>query len=420
VLRGGEVNEINELKRSGLTISQISSLTGNSRPTIRKYLAQASTPRYGPRQPRPTILDAYKPFLQERLAAGVWNAVVLHRELKERGYEGGYTVVKDFLRPQRREAQSVAVRRFETAPGHQAQVDWADLGDLTQEDGLRHKLYGFVMTLGYSRAMFCDIALNQKLPAFVRMHEAAFAYLGGVPREILYDNTKTVILKTLTEGVDGRGEVKLNPAFADFARYWGFTIRLCRPYRPQTKGKVENGIGYVRKNFLCGRDAHGLQDLSGQMRVWTGDVANVRLHGSTHRLVSEAWAEEKPHLAPTANRRAYPLVVETLRRVTRDAYVCYHNSRYSVPWQSAGKEVLVREIGAQIEIVRDNQVLACHTRSLLPHQIVTVSTHHVGIPLGGNKSGKARLSLTVRAPQVEVRSLAVYEVLADLAEREVA
>ena len=204
------MNDINELKRQGLSISQISALSGYSRPTIRKYLAQAQTPRYKPRLPRPTRLAPYLPFVEERLAAGVWNAVVLLRELKEQGYTGGYTAVKDYLRPKRREAQTVAVRRFETPPGRQAQVDWGDLGEITHADATRHKLNGFVMTLGYSRAMFCDIATDQKLPAFLRMHEAAFAALGGVPEEILYDNTKTVVLGVL--GTIGRKTV-LTEAF---------------------------------------------------------------------------------------------------------------------------------------------------------------------------------------------------------------
>ena len=419
MLRGKDVNDIIELKRQGLSISDISALTGCDPKTIRKYLDNPQTPRYGPRQQRPSRLDPFKPYLQERLAAGVWNAVVLLRELQERGYEGGYTILREFLQPLRTQARVVAVRRFETPPGQQAQADWGDLGDITAGDGTRQKLYGFVMTLGHSRAMFADIATDQKMPSFLRMHEAAFEHLGGVPAEILYDNTKTVVVKALTEGVDTRGEVKLNPTFADFARYWGFAPRLCRPYRPQTKGKVENGIGYVRKNFLCGREAHSLEELRTQMRVWTADVANIRVHGTTHRIVQEAWGEEKSALLPLANRRVYPLVVETLRRVSRDAYVCYQSNRYSVPWQLAGSHVLVRDVGEQIEILRDGQKLASHTRCSGRHQSVTVSTHHAGIPLSAPKSGKARLSLTASAPQVEVRSLAVYEALA-LGESEVA
>lgn len=410
------MKEICELKRQGLSITQISALTGCDPKTIRKYLDNQHTPTYGPRQPRPSLLDPFKPYMKERLAAGVWNAAVLLRELKERGYQGSYTILRQYLQPQRKEAHTVAVRRFETPPGHQAQVDWGDLGDITNTDGSRHKLNAFVMTLGCSRAMFCDIACDQKLPAFLRMHEAAFEYLGGVPQEILYDNTKTVVLKILTEGVDARGEVKLNPAFADFARYWGFTPRLCRPYRPQTKGKVENGIGYLRKNFLCGRDASDLSDLRQQMRLWNAQVANARVHGTTHRVVNEAWEEEKPTLQPAANRRAYPLVVECVRRVSRDAFVCFKSNRYSVPWQQAGKEVFVREVGATVEIVREEVQLAVHALCLGHQQTLVVAAHHKDIPTTAPHAGKARLSLTARAPQVEVRSLAVYEALVSLEE----
>jgi transposase len=410
------VNEIQQLRRQGLSISQISALAGCNRRTVRKYLNHPNTPTYGPRQVRPSLLDPFVPYMKDRMAAGVWNATVLLRELKERGYEGSYTILTDYLRPLRKEAHTVAVRRFETPPGHQAQVDWGDLGDITNTDGSRHKLNAFVMTLGYSRAMFCDIACDQKLPAFLRMHEAAFDYLGGVPHEILYDNTKTVVLKTLTQGVDGRGEVKLNPAFADFARYWGFTPRLCRPYRPQTKGKVENGIGYLRKNFLCGRDATDLADLRQQMRLWNAQVANARVHGTTHRVVAEAWEEEKSALQPATNRRAYPLVVECVRRVTRDALVCWKSNRYSVPWQQAGKEVLVREVGAVVEIVREEVQLAVHSLCSGHHQTLVIAAHHKDIPTTTPQGGKARLSLMVSAPQVEVRSLAVYEALLALEE----
>lgn len=411
MLRGTHVSDIQELKRQGLSISQISALTGFDRKTIRKYLDHPQPPRYGPRttpSKRPSVLEGYHTYLDERLAAGVWNAVVLLRELQERGYSGGYTVVKNYLRPKRQEAQAVAVRRFETPPGQQAQVDWADLGEITHEDGTRQKLYGFVLTLGHSRALFCDIAHDQKMASFVRLHEAAFDYLGGVPAHILYDNTKTVVLKTLTEGLDERGEVRLNPTFADFARYWGFTPRLCRPYRPQTKGKVENGISYLRKNFLCGRQASSLDDLRSQLQVWVAHVANRRVHGTTFRVVQEAWEAEKPHLHPVAAQPPYPLVVEVVRRVSRDAFVSYKTSRYSVPWQQAGKEVIVRECGDKIEIVREQQRLAVHPLQTQQHQIVIQIAHHAGIPMQDRRQGKPRLALKVSAPEVEVRSLAVY------------
>lgn len=407
------MREIQELKRQGLSVSAISTLTGYDRKTIRKYLAtEAPVPRYGPRAPRPSKLDPFKPYIEGRLQAGVWNAEVLLRELRQQGYTGGYTLVKDYLQPQRQASHEVAVRRFETPPGHQAQLDWGELGHLETPEG-RRVLYGLVCTLGHSRAMFAEVATDQTLGTLLSLHEAAFAALGGVPREILYDRMKTVVL-----GVDDRGEIRWHPVFLDFARYWGFTPRLCRAYRPQTKGKVESGIKYLRRNFLCGRTATSLPDLQQQLRVWTAEVANRRVHGTTHRVVWEAWQEERSELQPTAGRLPFPYAPEQVRRVARDAYVSYRSNRYSVPWTAAGQEVTLREIGGQLEIRHHGARLALHPLCLGKHQLLTVPAHHTGLPgaglpggVGERPGGKARINILLDGPEVEVRSLSAYEAL---------
>lgn len=421
MLRGGDVTEILELRRQGLSISQISAHTGFDRKTVRKYLHDPTIPRYGPRQVtecrRGRLLAPFTDYVDQRLSAGVWNAVVLFRELRDRGYSGGYTVVKDYLRPKRREAEAVAVRRFETAPGHQAQVDWGELGVIEFPDGSKRKMYGFVMTLGNSRAMFADACTDQKLATFLRMHEAAFEHLGGVPEEVLYDWTKTAAL-----GLDERGEVEWQSTFSDFAGYYGFTPRLCRVYRPQTKGKVESGIGYVRKSFLMaqyGQEPTSIEDLRSRLRAWTAEVANVRVHGTTHRIVREAWGEEKRHLQSIVGRppysQLYALVEEQVRIVSRDAFIAYKANRYSVPWQSAGKEVAVREKDDRIEIVRDGQVLATHVRSTDRYQTIVIAAHHADIPTvdTGRRGSKPRLALKFAAPEVEVRPLSVYEAVCE-------
>ncbi|NNE17945.1 MAG: IS21 family transposase [Myxococcales bacterium] len=291
------MQQIEELVRQGVSQAEIGRLTGFDRKTIRKYLQQPDpTPCYGPRQPRPSKLDCFKPYVEERLEAGVWNAVVLLRELRERGYRGGYTILKDYLQPLREAARTVAVRRFETPAGKQAQVDWGHLGEIAAH-GKARKLWGFVFTLGHSRAMMAGAAPDQKLPTLLRMHEEAFRQLGGVPREILYDRMKTVV-----EGTDERGETRWNQTFQDFARYWGFTPRLCKPYRAQTKGKVESGVKYVRRNFLCGRTATSLADLDQQLRGWVWETSNRRTHGTTHKAVFESWKSEQAKLQPLENR----------------------------------------------------------------------------------------------------------------------
>jgi transposase len=408
LLRGGEVNNICEMKRQGLSISRISQMTDLDRKTIRKYLNDPKVRPYGPRTPRKGVLNDYKPFLEQRLAAGVWNAVVLLRELRERGYTGGYTAIKDYVRPLRQEAEHVASRRFETPPGQQAQMDWGHLGRITYADATSQPLSAFVMTLGCSRAMFADVATDQKLPTLLAMHERAFAELGGVPEEILYDNMKTVVLQTLTQGVDERGEIRWNPGFIDFARYWGFQPILCRPHRPQTKGKVESGVKYVRRNFLCGRQADSVDDLQRQLTAWVWEVANQRTHGTTHQVVLEAWTQERASLQK-ASRPAYPLVYHEIRQVASDAYVTFRTNRYAVPWQAAGKQVCVQLEGQSVRILRDAQILATHILNPDKYQTIADAKMHAGMPFGSGRSrGKNQIAIVAGAPLVEQRSLEVY------------
>ena len=409
MLRGMDVEEIHSLRRQGLSLTAISRLTGFDRKTVRRYLRGGGVPpRYGPRPKRPSKLDRYTVFIEERLQAGVWNAVVLLRELREQGYEGGYTILKDYLRPKRQAATEVAVRRFETNPGHQGQLDWGHLGWQSWPDGERQPLWGFVLTLEYSRAQFVDVATDQRIATLLRLHEAAFHDLGGVPHEILYDWMKTIVL-----GRDDRDEIVWHPAFREFAAYWGFRPRLCRPYRAQTKGKVESGVKYLKGNFLCGRSADSLDDLRGQMRQWNLTVAHRRVHGTTHRIVEDAWQEEKPHLQPLAGRRTFGYCHEETRRVARDAYVSYRGNRYSVPWTAAGPQVTVRETDGAVEIRLEGACLAIHPLSSGRHGVVTVPAHHLGIPTDSSgRDHKAHLHLRVAAPEVEVRPLSFYEAIA--------
>ena len=411
MFRGKDVEQINELKREGLSIRAISRLTGYSRGTISKYLLEPTgRPVYGPRPKAVSKLEPFKPYLKERLQSGVWNARVLLRELRERNYGGSYTLLTDWLRPQRKEALSVAVRRFETPPGKQAQVDWGHLGSIT-ENGEARMLWGFTITLGYSRRMMAEAATDQKLGTLLRMHEAAFQEWGAVPEEILYDR-----MRTIWTGTDERGEIIWNAVFLDFARYWGFTPRLCRPYRAQTKGKVESGVKYVRRNFLCGlqgREPTNLTDLNAELRRWVAEVANQRVHGTTHERVLLRWNEDQFAMQPLLNGRPpYPYMDDEQRKVARDAYVSWHGSRYSVPWLYAGKEVWVRDHGPYVEVRHGAERIAVHCQAVRRHQVITQCDHHEGIPLGNKSAGKTLVHIQQSAPMVERRPLAAYESLA--------
>ena len=403
------MDEINELKRSGMSIVAISNLTGYDRKTIRKYLLKSTPPLYAVRPSATSKLEPFKPYLNERLKAGVWNAQVLLRELRERSYQGGYTILKDWLKPQRESATMVAVRRFETPPGRQAQVDWGHLGSLAGH-GEERRLWGFAITLGYSRMMVAEAATDQKLGTLLRMHEMAFRQWGAVPEEILYDRMKTV-----WAGTDERGEIIWNAAFFDFARYWGFTPRLCRPYRAQTKGKIESGVKYIRRNFLCGllgREPSSLADFNAELRRWVAEVANQRVHGTTREQVLLRFDEDQFAMQPVNQRADYPYLEDDPRRVARDAYVAWKGSRYSVPWEYAGRQVQVRECGTDLEVFCGADRIATHAVADGHHSVITNRRHHEGIPLGAKTTGKTLVHIQQSAPTVEQRSLSAYESLA--------
>jgi transposase len=410
VLRGKDVQDIEELKRQGLSVRAISRLTGYDRKTIRKYLIEPDrVPVYGPRAKQPGKLEPFQPYLEERMRAGVWNARVLLRELRERAYSGSYTLLTDWLRPQRKSAHTAAVRRFETPAGKQAQVDWGHLGSIDIH-GQERKLWGFSFTLGYSRTMMAEAALDQKLGTLLRMHEEAFRQLGGVPEEILYDRMKTVWLET-----DERGEIVWNPVFLDFTRYWGFKPRLCRPYRAQTKGKVESGVKYIRRNFLCGlqgREPSCLSDLNSELRKWVWEVANQRVHGTTHEQVVARLEADRLSLQPLDGRLPYAYMDDELRKVARDAYVSWRGSRYSVPWEYVGRSVWVRDCGRDVEVHFGRDRIAVHSQASRNHMVLTQAEHHQGIPLGARAETKILIRIQDTAPVVEIRPLAAYESVA--------
>ena len=159
----------------------------------------------------------------------------------------------------------------------------------------------------------------------------------------------------------------------------GFTPRLCRAYRPQTKGKIESGVKYVRRNFLCGllgREPANLEDLNAELRRWIAEVANQRVHGTTHQQVLLRWDEDQFAMQPLNGRRPYPYVDDEQRKVARDAYVSWEGSRYSVPWRFAGKEVWVRDQGTDIEILHGAERIAVHAQQGAELLIGRCRRHH--------------------------------------------
>jgi len=228
-----EIHSRFKLKESKKSIART---LGLSILTVRKVLRQKEPRPYERQKSGSALLSPYKDYVLRRVAAVGYCAQAIFEELRVRGYKGSYDIVKRFVGPLRSEASIEATVRFETPPGRQAQADWGQCW--TKIGGKKTKVHLFVMTLGFSRRMFALATGDERLPAFLRGHEAAFAFWGGIPHEIVYDNLKSVVLERDFAG----SRFEWNPIFWDFSRCYGFQPRPHRPYRPQTKGKVESGI----------------------------------------------------------------------------------------------------------------------------------------------------------------------------------
>jgi transposase len=406
MLGGGLVKRLYELHGQGVSIRGIAAELGIARNTVRTYLRSEGVPRPKPRPRRGSKLDPHEAFLQQRLAAGVTNCVVLLRELRDRGYTGGYTVLKDYVHPRRRPRQPPATVRFETEPGAQAQVDFGQCR-YAADDGTTKQVWVFVMVLSWSRAIYVEFVARADVATFLRCHHHAFVAFGGIPRTCLYDNTKLVVLDR-----DGDGAPVWQRTFLDFCRRLGFAPRLCQPYRPRTKGRVERGIDYVKENFWPSARFTDLLDLNAQARGWVRTVADVRIHGTTGEQPAARLERERAQLlALPAPATVQPLLRE-VRKVGRDGFVRWDGSSYGVPWTWAGHLVGVQASATVVELWAGEERLAVHPRATRPHQRFVLPGQWDGLPLGDARPPREPLATQLPAVEVEARPLAVYAALA--------
>jgi len=311
--------DIHVLHRQGCSVRGISRQLGISRNTVRRYLRDiAQSPDYGPRAARPSKLDPFKPYLRERIEAAkpYWiPAVVLCRELQTRGYDGQEGIVKNYVR-QFKPITKEPVVRFETAPGQQMQVDFT-----TIKRG-RNKLKGFVATLGYSRACYVCFSEYEKQEDWIAGIEGALNYFGGVPKDILFDNAKCIMIE---RDAYGEGQHRWNSKLLQLSADYGFRLRACRPYRAKTKGKVERFNGYLKHSFITPLAATlkqvglalDIDTANGQVGQWLHDVAHQRIHGTTQQkpevlLIKEKLALSELPAKPIADNTIAPVSYHAL------------------------------------------------------------------------------------------------------------
>ena len=404
--RWAEIRRLHEAER--VSVSEIARRLDLDRKTVRRSLRQPTWHPYRRAARAETLLTAHADMVRARAPQVQYSARILYQELRaSRAYTGSYETVKRFVAPLR-EVQLQADRaliRFETPPGQQSQIDWGQV-TVAFRPG-RTVVHIFVLTLGFSRRGFYYACADERMAQFLDAHERAFAHFGGHTREHLYDRPRTVCYR------DDTGRRVWNPTFKAFADYWGVEPRVCRPYRAQTKGKVESGVKYVKRNFLPGRTFVDLVDFQTQLDEWTATIADRRVHGTTHEVPLARFEREREHLVPLAGQRSFQREARVSRIVADDYLVSFETNRYSVPFRLIGQRVEVQRRGDTVHIFHRDQEITRH--AVLPgqHQFRILPEHGPGAIARHARQRRSTVSDPPHGPpvfpEVEIRDLACYE-----------
>lgn len=394
---------IQDLKKKGWSVTAIADELQMSWPTAKKYTEQI--PKKQTRPSRRSKLDPFKEYIQIRIQEGTTNCEVLMDELRVKGYAGKKTILKDYVQGYRSAPKKQAIPRYETAPGEQAQVDWMDCG-IQDFNGKRKRIYGFIMTMGYSRKRYLHFTDTMKMDSFLRCMRQAFEYFGGMTKKVLFDNMKTVVQKRLLK------EVILTTVFSDFAHYYGFQVDLCKPGRPRTKGKVENSVKYVRQNFLQRKHEPGLETWNADALQWLEQVANAKPNDTTGVPPDVRFQDEIKFLSLIGGITPY-VVAKWEKRLVWDGYISIKSKKYTIPSHLALKEVRIRWIRTDFFEVWDHENKITEYELNEDSRKTTIyRPEHLpkikGTPDEGDL-GLATSPHVQKAPEVETRSLDYYE-----------
>lgn len=403
MLRSRTVHTIHELAAQGKSIHEIARHLGLARNTVRKYLRSHTSAVARAR--RTSKLDPFKDQIRQWVQEDrLLNCETMFLRLQERGYTGQRTVLRAFVRPLRpAKAGQRPVQRYETKPGEQLQFDWAEFQ--YEATGSLHKLFGFTAVLSYSRMRFVTFVKRCDTPTLIRCLMVACEYFGGLTRTMLTDRMKSVLLE-----MDGRTPI-WNPRFADFMAAIGVAPRVCKPYTPQTKGKVERSISVIKQSFWPGVRFADLDDLNQQAVRWCND-RNQRVHRTTRQRPCERWTEEGLQAFPPAF--AWERFGTEDRRVSWDGYISYDGVLYGLPSEPpvAGTVVQVRERAGQLSVWSQGRLVLTatkrpHSQEIVPHpdQFRTV------LPAADQRATLVPLGHQIVAPVVARRSLAEYDQL---------
>jgi transposase len=388
MLRKEDIAVIKSLTQRGVYQKDIALELGVHPRTVSRALKRDSVAKRE-RKRSGSKLEPFQAKIDQLLSEGVWNARVILREIQSLGYTGGYTILRDYIKPKRALRPGRATVRFETQPGEQLQSDWGEV--VVEIAGQPTRVHFIVNTLGYSRRFHFWCTDSQDAEHTYEGLIRSFEYFGGVTEEVLVDNQKSAVLQA-----SNRGQPRFNERFLDLAGHYGFTPRACRPYRARTKGKDERMVGYIQGNFFVRyRTFESWAHLNQLAEAWLAAEADPRLHGTVKEVVAERFERERPNLKALPKVR-YDTSYYEYRRVAWDGYIDVRGNRYSVPAELVGQQVAVR-IGLEglLRIYQAETLVATHTLRSAQAGWSTVAAHHI--------------ELWNEAVKVERRSLTAYE-----------
>jgi transposase len=350
----------------GLKVSQIAAELQLDPKTVEKWADQLT---YQPRQgtKRPSKLDSFKGQISALLERHPYTAQQLLQQLRQLGYAGGYSILKEFVR-QVRPVRKPAYLMLEFAPGECAQVDWGNFGSVAV-GSTRRRLSFFVMVLCHSRLMYVEFTLSEGMEQFLSCHRHAFEFFNGVTQKVVIDNLKVGVLRHPS------GQKALfHPRYLDLAAHYGFQPLACNVRKGNEKGRVENGVGYVKKNFLNGLDIPSFAAVNPAAIQWRDTIANVRLHGETHRKPTDLFAQEKLRLKPLP---IMPYDCAVIRPIGANGccHVSFDTNRYSVPHLYASQKLTLKLYPDQLLLFHYEKLIATHPRSYDRRQKLTNPDH---------------------------------------------
>jgi transposase len=391
-----QIRQMRDQEKMG--VGQIARALKIQRSTVRKW---AGRPRYEqrkpPQRPKGGKLEAFKGTVVRLLNTHPYTVSQLLVRLREQGYTGCHTVLKDYVRVVRpRRAPAFLTLHF--APGQCAQVDWGSAGTI-RVGNTRRRLSFFAMVLCHSRLLYVEFTLGQGQEHWQACHQHAFEAFGGlVPREIMVDNCKTAVLSHPVGG-----PAVLNPKYMDFAGHYGFTIKPCAPRKANEKGRVENAIGYIRKNFLAGLELTDYAALAPAVSRWLQMVANVRNHGETKRRPLDLFNEEERGALRPAPATPYDSAVVGPAPVSARCRVTVETNRYSVPAVHASRPLTLKLYADRLRLYAGDQLVAEHVRSYERHRDIE-HPDHAAVLLHERHNGrhqKLLLSFLALSPQAQ-------------------